>query len=396
MGRPGRRAWVLAGSVLLGLGGLLVAARLRSSFDPAELAAEARLALRERQWSRAEDRLDRLARLRPPTADDLALRAELELGQGRADQAVALLTGLPESDPGAARARLIAGQIEKSRDRARRMEALFREALRLDPGLAMAHRELVLLYAMQARRAELNAEFRALSALEPLGYDDVLLWTASLEDIWINETIRAQLERYLAADPEDRLSRLALAGVLLRSNQLEEAEDLLRPLHDSDPDARALKARIALSRSRLDEVQKLLEGGPTGHVGLALLRGQLAVRLNDPAAAARQFRLALKSDPANREALQGLALVLKALGQSDQAAAYQAEIERWRTLTTRLETAREPGSRRDPGRIRGVAAACEDLGRWAEARAWYRLALEIDPLDAAAQQALYRLRDRSP
>src|SRR5947209_6707309 len=179
MGYLGRKAWVLAGAAVLGFGAVLVAVRVRAHSDPAELAAETRLALRDRNWDRAEDLLVRLAQRRPPTADDVVLRAELELGLGRADRAVDLLTGIAESDPHAASARLVAGQIEKSRDRARRMEELFREALRLDPKLAPARRELIFLYGMQARRADLNAQYRALAELEPLGYEDVFLWMNS-------------------------------------------------------------------------------------------------------------------------------------------------------------------------------------------------------------------------
>src|SRR5262245_7494653 len=167
MGDLGREAWALAGVAILGFGTLLVAVRVRAHSDPAALAAETRLALRDRHWDRAEELLARLAQRRPPTADDVVLRAELELGLGRADQAISLLAGIPESDPLAARARLVAGQIEKSRDRARRMEALFREALRPDPNLAAARRELIFLYGMQARRADLNAQYRALAELEP-------------------------------------------------------------------------------------------------------------------------------------------------------------------------------------------------------------------------------------
>src|SRR5205823_9610593 len=107
-------------------------------------------------------------------------------------------------------ARLVAGQIEKTRDRARRMEALFLESLRLDPKLALARRELIFLYAMQARRSDVNSQFRALAELEPLEFDDAFLWMNSFEDLWVNGVIRSHLERFLAADPEDRLSRLAL------------------------------------------------------------------------------------------------------------------------------------------------------------------------------------------
>jgi tetratricopeptide (TPR) repeat protein len=341
--------------------------------------------------------LTQIARRRPPGPEDTLLRAELELGRGRIDRSVGLLTGIPEMEPRAAGARLLAGQIEKSRDRARSMEARFLEALRLDPKLARSRRELILLYAMQARRAELNDQYRALAALEPLSSEDVLLWTASLEDIWINETIRGQLERFLAADPDDHLSRLALAGVLLRSNQLDEGEALLRGLPDSDLDARVLRARIALNRMRLDEVRGYLDRGPAEHLGLALLRGQLAVRGDDLVGAARHFRAALRQDPTNREAIQGLAVVLQRLGQAEAAAGYRKQAEHWRSLTALLEQARtRAGIHRDPDLLRQLAEACEHVGRLAEARAWYRLALGPDPLDPRVQQALYRLREPAP
>ena len=264
----------------------------------------------------------------------MALRAELELGRGRDDRAVSLLAGIPETDPQAAGARLVAGQIEKVRDRARHMEALFLESLRLDPKLAQARRELILLYAMQARRADLNAQYRALAELEPLDYDDVFFWMNSFENRWINSLIRPQLERYLAADPEDRSSRLALAGVLVRYNELEGAEALLRPLPDADADARVLRVRIALGRMRLDEVRSLLDKGPREHVDLAVFRGHFAVRSKDPATAAREFRVALRLDPTNRDALEGLSVVLQQLGDGPGAASAQKRAAQWRHLTT--------------------------------------------------------------
>src|SRR5262249_29243344 len=153
-----------------------------------------------------------------------------------------------------------------------------------------AIRELIFLSAMQARRAELATQFRALAELEPLGYDDVFLWMNSFENLWVNVTIESHLERFLAADRDDRLSRLALAAVRVRYNQLDEGESLLWILPESDPDARVLRARIALGRMRLDEAQTLLEGGPREHIGLALLRGQFAVRTKNPKSAAASFR----------------------------------------------------------------------------------------------------------
>jgi len=375
---------------------VLVAVRGRDHSSPAELIAETRLALKNRQWSRAQVLLTLLSRRRSPTADDVALRAELELGCGRADQAIRLLVGTPESDPAAARARLVAGQIEMSRDGARGAEALFLEALRLDPKLAPARRELIFLYGMQARRADLNAQFRALAELEALNFDDVFLWTNSLEDRWVNDLIRPHLERFVAADSQDRLSRLALAAVVLRAGSFDECEALLRPLTDSDDDARVLRARLALSRLQIDAARALVADGPVEHLGLALFRGQLGVRSNDSAAAVRQFRLALQLDPTNREALQGLSLVLKQLGDSESAAPIQKQAEQWRHLTSLLQKSKTFDIRQDRAFLIKIGEACEILGRRAEARAWYRLAMGQNPLDEELQRALYRLRDSAP
>jgi tetratricopeptide (TPR) repeat protein len=390
------RRWALAAIILLGLGGVLVGVWGRGHSDPLALAAEIRQALKNRQWSRAEALLTKLTERRAPTADDAVLRAELEMGRGRAQEAIILLTEIPESDPLAARARLVAGQIENSLRRARRAEALFLESLKLDPRLVPARRELILLYAMQARRSDVNAQFRALAELEPLSYDDVFLWTNCFEDLWVNETIRPHLERFLAADAEDRQSRLALAGVLVRYNQLEESEALLHILPDKDPDARLLRARIALHRVRLDEVRSLLDHGPADHVGLALLRGQLAVRMNDPPNADRQFRIALRLDPNNHEALEGLSLVLKQWGDLREAASIQKQADQWRHLRTLLQKSKTFDIRTDKSLLTQIGEACEALGQTPEARAWYRLALREDPLDPAVQKSLYRVRDRIP
>jgi tetratricopeptide (TPR) repeat protein len=391
----GRKTWALAGLILLGLAGVISTVRGGGRSDPGKLAAEARVALKNRQWPRAEVLLAELARRRLPTSEEIVLRAELELGRGCADESIKLLTGITTSDPLAASARLVAGQIEKSRNRARPAEALFIEASRLDPRLVAAHRELILLYAAQARRLDLKAQFRALSELEPLGFDDVFLWMTSFENLWVNDVIRSQLERFLAADPDDRVSRLALAGVFLRSHQLEESEALLRPLPDSDPDARTLRARIALSRMHTDEVRSLLQSGPTEHVDLALLRGQVAARMNDRSTAARQYRIALRHDPTNHEALQGLALVLKQLGDRE-AALIQGQLDQWHFLTTLLQKSKTFEIRTDKTLLTQLAETCAALNQIPEARAWYRLALAQDPLDAAIQKSLYLLRGRAP
>jgi tetratricopeptide (TPR) repeat protein len=386
------RTFLACASLVLGLTVLVV--WRRSVSTPQQLAAAARRSLQAGRLSQAESLLKRVSERWKGSADFASVQAELDLARGRPDDAIDRLRSIPAVDPAAARARLVAGQIEKNRNRVRAAEALFLEALRVDPRLALARRELIVIYAMQARRAELNDQFRALAELEPLKFDDVLLWTASLEDIWINETIRADLERYLAADPDDRQSRLALGSVLLRSGDVDQAESILQPLPEHDAEARLLRARIALSRNDLAQVSRLLADGPAAHPGFAVGRGQLAARSNDPAGAASQFQIALEQDPANREAIQGLSLALAQLDRRDEADVYRKKGGLWRTLTGLLERARASSNQHDQGLYSQLGRTCEALGRTPEAAAWYRLALGLDPANAEAQQALYRLRPR--
>ena len=205
--RRSGRTFLACAALVLGLALVLLVMWWRTVPTPKQLAAKARRSIRSSRFSHAESLLNRIPRSLKSSSEVAAVQAELDVARGRPDDAVERLTAIPASDPAAAGARLVAGQIEKNRNRVRPAESLFLEALRLDPRLALARRELIIIYAMQARRADLNDQFRALAELEPLKFDDVLLWTASLEDIWVNETIRADLERYLATDSEDRQSR---------------------------------------------------------------------------------------------------------------------------------------------------------------------------------------------
>jgi tetratricopeptide (TPR) repeat protein len=394
MRTPPRLRWLSAAGLILVSVIVWQVVYARGKVSAEKLAAEASAAVKERRWPDAERLLNRLAADRPPTAADLVLRAEVELALGRPDKAIRLLEDVSESDSHAARARLVAGQIEKSRHRARRTESLLLDAIRLDPKLALARRELIFLYGMQARRADLKTQYRALAELEPLGFDEVFLWLNSFENLWINDVIRSFLEDCLKADPDDRTSRLALASVLLHANEIERAEALVKSVAQSDPDARVLRARFALCRHQVDRVQSILSEGPTDHVGLALLRGQFAASVSDSSAAAEQFRIALRREPDNREALQALSVVLKQLGDWKAAASAQKQADQWRHLTSLLQKSKTFDTGNEKAFLVQLGEACEALSQDPEARVCYRLALARDPLDPTLQQALFRVRNQ--
>jgi tetratricopeptide (TPR) repeat protein len=375
---------LLAASALAGCG--------RSAADPRALADAAHAAITARDWTAAEAAIDRLDAVDPTRQTDL-VRAELERSRGRPDAALAILERIPSGDPQAPVARLFAGQIERARFRARPAEAHWRAALELDPGQIQARRELIALLGTQLRRSELCDEFRHLARLVPLEQTELVVWTASHEDIWANATILDDLRRFLAADPDDRASRVALARVLQRSGQLDESRTVLAPLPDSDPEARVLRARDALDRNQPDEAQALLgpADAPTDDVATLVLRAQIALRRRDADAAITALREAERRDPGDREVLQNLALALTLHGDREQAEAYGQRAGRLRDLSALLDLAKLGPRSDDPGIPRRIGAACAELGYPDEARAWYGLAIRSNPADAEAQAALYRL-----
>jgi Flp pilus assembly protein TadD len=137
--------------------------------------------------------------------------------------------------------------------------------------------------------------------------------------------------------------------------------------------------------------ESLLAGGPPDHPGLARLRGQLALRRRQGEAAARQFRIAIAADPTDRLALQGLGTALQMLGRADAARPHLEAARRHDALWALVARAATAEGENDPHLPHQLGMACAAIGRNLEARAWLRLAVRKDPLDAEGQKALFRL-----
>ena len=198
------------------------------------------------RYERVDSALDRLRRLREPTPLDWFLRAQLAMARNNNDQALDDLARVPDEHYMAAQARMLAGQTELRRNRVRLAEQLFHAAIKLDPRLVQAHRELIYIYGMQLRRAELSAEFMALSKLSELTFDNVFHWGLLRNNSWEPGETVTTLARYVAADPGDRWSRLALAENYRRMDRFDDAESIIAPLPADDPRVIELRARMAL------------------------------------------------------------------------------------------------------------------------------------------------------
>ena len=364
----------------------------RESSSPDALWEQAQEDLHAGRFDRVERAVARLARLREPTPLDWFLSAQLAVARNRPDQAIVDLARVPDNHYMAAKARLLAGQIELRRHRFRFGEQAFHAAIVIDPTLAQPHRELIYIYGLQLRRAQLKGEFLALSGLKALAFQEVFHWCLLQNDSWEPAEAASLMAECVAADPGDRWSRLAFAENDRRLGRFDEAESALAGLPENDPEALAVRARIAFDRHDDLRAERLLADGPDADPGLALLRGRLALARQDSSTALNHFRVAYAADPDRRETLSGLIAALLRVGDANAAAPLREIATRREKLVSLIQRAAIPGARDDPALHRQLGAACAALDRNAEARAWYELAIARDPLDTEAQQALFRLR----
>jgi len=323
------------------------------------------------------------------------VRARIEQLDGRLDSAIDSLNRVDDRDPLGSQARLMAGVIEKDRHRARPAEAAFRMSIELDPGQTSARLELVRLYSRQQRLAELDEQFAALAERESLDFGYVRFWFMTRNAPWNVAEDLDPLRQMVEADSEDRWSRLALAQGLRRLGRSDEAEEILEGIPESDPVAYATRAHVAIDRGDLERAQRLLADDRAQGAPILQLRGQLALMHEDGPAAVRWFRQAYAAKPDDRMTLTGLATALRLVGKPADAEPFQAQARRFdefSQFTSRISAA---NAATDGDLHRRLGAICEAVGRRSEARAWYRLAIARNPLDAEAQQAIFRLETAS-
>jgi tetratricopeptide (TPR) repeat protein len=318
------------------------------------------------------------------------------VAQKRADDAVYALEQVPDGDPAAARSCLLLGQIELRRNRAKDAEEALKKAIRLDPGLVQAHRELIFIYGMQLRRDDLNEQFTRLSELTDLSYENVFHWCLLRNCLWEPGEVAKTLSEFLEADPSDRESRLALADNYRRLGLFDEAEQALEPLPDADVEALAGRVMLAMDRHQEELAEGLLAKGPADDPGLARIRGRIALARRDGPEAVRYFRIAYEHEPGDRDTLFGLINALELVGDEATAAPLRDAAKDLETFNTLMQRITAIGGRSDAGLLKQMAATCAALGFVPEARAWYKVIISGDPLDAESQQALFRLNAEKP
>ena len=359
---------------------------------PDELAKEFDIALAEKRLGDARQAMLQFEKQVEPTDTRLPMfHARMHMADGDEAASLVELKSVPDSSSYAPLARLLEGQLHLRAGRLVPAEKAYLDSIRLDPKMVQARRELVYIYGIQLRRRELRQVFLDLSRISPLTFNNVFHWCLTRGNDWEPDEIVADMTRFLAADPTDRWSRIALARSLKRLTKFEEAQRALEPLPESDPDALAIRVELALDANQPDKARALLAKGPEKHFELAILRAQLALADGDFSTAVAQFELALSLDPGNRDAVVGLARALAATGDKAKAKTWQEQAARLDKLASLIQEAAKPNAPIDPTLPKRLAEGCESVGHLAEAKAWWGLIAAREPLNPEAQQALYRL-----
>lgn len=397
-GRRAGRGWRPIGAViaLMLVATVVVLVLSTRAGDPDAIWRAVKLALDQGRIADAAKQLGLLTKARAPLPRDWMLRGLVALAEKRTDDAVAAFRRVPETDGLAPQAWLLIGQAELRRNRAKDAESALLKALELDPALVQAHRELIFIYGMQLRRDDLKQQFNALSRLTDLTYQNVFHWCLLRNCLWEPGEVAEALSTFLEADPDDRQSRLALADNYRRLGLFEEADQVLDVLPEDDAKALAERVMLAMDRHQEDRAEELLAQGPLDDPDLARIRGRIALARRNGPEAVRFFRIAYENEPTDHDTLFGLIGAYELIGDVATASALRREAKKLETLNSLIQRAATPRASGDVNLVKELGAACADFGLIPEARAWYKIAIARDPLDAASQQALFRLNDEAP
>ena len=135
--------------------------------------------------------------------------------------------------------------------------------LGLDPSQIQAYRELAYLYALQRRKRECDAVYHELARRKDLDYILAFAWCQNTCQLWDPGEARKVLTGFLAKDPSDRFSRLALAASYQLTNEQDEAEKAYSAtLQTPTPKPGPSGIQLAIDRGEREAAESLAQEGP--------------------------------------------------------------------------------------------------------------------------------------
>jgi tetratricopeptide (TPR) repeat protein len=204
-------------------------------------------------------------------------------------------------------------------------------------------------------------------------------------------------------NPDDADARFRLADLYLIDTRTADARPHVDWLRENRPDAKELPYRLGLclyQEGRLDEARPLLAravDAARGDTNPPLALGRLELQANDPTAAERWLRHALRIDPRDPDALFSLSNCLTQLGQDAEAADLlaryrQASAELKRANDLLQEEAKTPTN--DPDKHVAIGEALLKVDQDATGVYWLNRALELNSSHPLAHRRLAEYYER--
>jgi tetratricopeptide (TPR) repeat protein len=349
----------------------------------------------------------------PEHTQALLLRGQMARESGHPDQAAEFWRRVPDV-PAAdgSKARYLEGTLFIERFHSRQAERALLRAFELNPQYVASVREndlLVGLYVLQQRGDDIRRRLQELRKVRKWSLDELVLYAIADDQIENAEQSIPALQKFVAGDPDDLFSLVALAKCLAFADRYDEAFELLRAeilKRPGETRLPGLLAELYLRRADLAAAAEVLKPAPPGSAADATLwrsHGLYAAAVQDWDRARICLQRAVSIDPNDLSCVYKLGLALRATGR-------QGEADRWLEQGKRLEQfqskvlllvhrGRRPPRELVPIAI-DIARLLSELERPVEALPWVEQSLEWRPQDAAARALratlLETVRSRPP
>jgi len=259
-------------------------------------------------------------------------RTRVHLALGDTNAAETTVRRLIDADPGHAEAHRGLGNILRKERRLDEAEAAYREALRLNPELSTVRLELATLLTEGDRLIDARALFDAQGKVsDHLEFGRWLLAKQRAQDARL--LLSKSVERY----PEAGQVYALLGAACLASGDAEAGTFLLRRALELDPNlpdahyqlgmARLRQGRIAEAVTALTEAVRLAPGVALYHYNLSVAM----FMSGRPADALPCIREAIRLEPSDADAHGFHAVILRELGDFEEAKSAEAEADRWKS-----------------------------------------------------------------
>lgn len=340
-----------------------------------ELVADARQALRNADYEKAETIAARVLALGSKSTAAMLIAGEAAAKRNRLDDAVAYYSQVPDTGNDVAFRALSSkadalfhlGRISES-------EAAFRRCLEIEPYKEPILHRFATLLTNTGRRWESRTHLLNLVRLGKFSIQELCL----LADFELPIELDSMIETALHAVPDDPLPLLARARVKFRDNRPAEAGQMLWKVVRSRPDnldAQGLLGEVLVASAAEPELQEWKTQLPQGaekHPGVWFARGLWSEKNGRLEPAVRCYWEAIRIEPDHLRGNRHITRVLRSLGRDKFAVPFSRRADLLEKLNAAALDVYQVYDQSGTAslQLRQVPELSEELGRVWEAWAW--------------------------